>query len=497
MQGVRGVETLIEMSDVLATKAFLRSYERASAPMQHLAEQEVRLLVRRMAETPQTWLRSYDKVEGLRLERGRVIELELGGGPRLLAHVDEAVTLWRMGDHEITTHAGGFDTSELERPVTAPAMFGPSARLPFFPEDRDEGLTPYALEMSPDWVYELDREQWEVAERVRDSVTEALLGDGSAVHLILGGPGTGKTTLLLWLLKQLAAVASDSSDGWDVRLLMTASLRNFVENATGWSLGQVCKIPQFDGPPDVILLDDPAHLASIVGAVADQRGRLGRAVVVAGLDPLQLDESVSDSALTDCAEAIGATQWWLGSCYRQKRVVGEASAHIADVIAQSSPFLADAKKRSFAADHAELTARSNGVRFPNPSGIVRTYQSPTNAEFVDYVGWLNGLRRAHQLWDHWAPVLVVTDPQADVPDDWMRRLDPISTHRISTEEIHLAKGLEYQHALMLLGAELHSSLQSGFEGSGQSAYGRYRLLRIPFTRAKDSVTTFVLQTERN
>lgn len=44
---------------------------------------------------------------------------------------------------------------------------------------------------------------------------------------------------------------------------------------------------------------------------------------------------------------------------------------------------------------------------------------------------------------------------------------------------------------MLLGRDLYDRTNAGFEGSGQAEYNRYRLFRIPFSRAKDSLATFV------
>jgi hypothetical protein len=35
-------------------------------------------------------------------------------------------------------------------------------------------------------------------------------------------------------------------------------------------------------------------------------------------------------------------------------------------------------------------------------------------------------------------------------------------------------------------------VEGGFKGSGQSVYNERRLLRIPFSRAKDSIVTFVV-----
>jgi hypothetical protein len=59
------------------------------------------------------------------------------------------------------------------------------------------------------------------------------------------------------------------------------------------------------------------------------------------------------------------------------------------------------------------------------------------------------------------------------------------------------KGLEYQHVLLVINRSLFEELESGFEGSGRTIYHARRMLRIPFSRAKDSLVTFVVESPTN
>ena len=45
---------------------------------------------------------------------------------------------------------------------------------------------------------------------------------------------------------------------------------------------------------------------------------------------------------------------------------------------------------------------------------------------------------------------------------------------------------------IILSADLRHELEAGFTGSGRQIYEERRLLRIPFTRAKDSLAVFVI-----
>jgi hypothetical protein len=62
-------------------------------------------------------------------------------------------------------------------------------------------------------------------------------------------------------------------------------------------------------------------------------------------------------------------------------------------------------------------------------------------------------------------------------------------------EIKEVKGLEYQHVFVFIKKHLFDEIQSGFTGSGQREYHRRRLLRIPFSRAKDSLVTFAINSD--
>jgi superfamily I DNA/RNA helicase len=63
---------------------------------------------------------------------------------------------------------------------------------------------------------------------------------------------------------------------------------------------------------------------------------------------------------------------------------------------------------------------------------------------------------------------------------------------VTISQLTEIKGLEFQHAFLFIGQALFRDLQEGFSGSGQATYHRRRLLRIPFSRAKDSLVTFVM-----
>ena len=77
---------------------FMRDYRKAGVALQGLAEGAIQDLIRLASADPKGWRRRYDRVAGLKAATP-VLEIDLAGGPRLLAVDDGDLTLWRMGDH--------------------------------------------------------------------------------------------------------------------------------------------------------------------------------------------------------------------------------------------------------------------------------------------------------------------------------------------------------------------------------------------------------------
>ncbi len=460
--------------------------------MQSLAEGAIKDLLRRAESDPGGWRRLYDRVAGL---ARRVLEIDLAGGPRLLALDDGDLVLWRMGDHSLIDQVTRAKPPYPEETLPLPPQFLPDRPIRLFPADADEGFVDYANESSADWAYWLDAEQHATAEALLCAVEDAYLAGDGVVAGLFGGPGTGKTTILVWLLKQLATLEAGGA-ALDVAIAAPTSVLNQIENSTGWDLGPFAigsdPIALMSGEdslfaPDVVLVDDPQSL----GVLEQILATYPRASVIFGFDPLQMAQAVTDADLEQWLTQADARAAWFQSCYRQKEVVGRAAKHVADVVAASSPFLRQDKKDMHATERADLTRRANDLTFVNPSGAVRTMVDPSWSDWDGYWRSLYLLRRQGRLWNHWPPLLVITDPGAAIDPRWLGRIDAVASHRRSTDELESVKGLEYQHVLMLLGRRLYDYINAGFEGSGQSAYNRYRLFRIPFSRAKDTLTTFV------
>ena len=470
--------------EIHASPRFLKAYSKANVVLQGCAEGALHDLVRRYSSDPSQWLRAYDRVESV---DGRIVEVDLNGGARLLAHWEpNRLTLVDMGDHEVV---GRYQRksldADLRQATPAPAQFLPYTANGFFSHTPSLEGGQFANELSPEWVYFLDDEQERVSQAIIASAEAVLLRDGYyQSFFIVGGPGTGKTCILLNLLKHF-----HHREGFEVKMLIGDRVADYIQAATGIEMAAF-RAPYSQMIADVLLIDDPRGLDSLNRALAE--GRAGSTkVVVLAFDPLQLLDALPDERFDALVAEHNVRVHTLQSCYRQKENVGSAAKKAIQAIADSTPFLDETKVEAFREEHERLTELANALTFRNPHGYVATYPEATSAEWNRE---LHRIRKPSQLWKHWSPLLVVVDTEhgVELEPSWTAACDDLRTEVVSLQAVEEIKGLEYQHVFLVISKGLYSEVELGFSGSGQRVYNKRRLLRIPFSRAKDSLVTFVV-----
>jgi hypothetical protein len=475
------------LAGVRVTKNFMKSFDAAIAPLQGCIEGAVHDFVRSFRANPTRCLQSYDRVSG---REGGFLEIDVAGGPRLIAALREDVLyLLDTGDHEITKRWAGRRMPKLSDAEPAPPQFLPESPAGFFSRVPNKGRSHFANEFDPEWLYFLDAQQAEVLRAILDRVQDGLLGRGVGVCWIVGGPGTGKTCLLLNLLKW----AVDAKLKVSIRL--SPPVADYIQRSLGKDLGDVADVSVADPTDagdgddlDLLLIDDPSTLRAMRSGMDRVAGRTVRFVVV-GFDPLQMRESLTDDEFSELSREYDVSVLRLRTCYRQKENVGRASAKVADAIAASTPFLAHDKIERYRNDREELTSLANQLRFPNPKGYVDVYLGATEDDVAREVRRILG---GDPLWRHWPPLLVVFDEGLSLPGGWKRAWSQVRCVEAGLNSLERLKGIECQHCFMIIGRDLYEAVERGFKGSGQSVYNERRLLRIPFSRAKDSIVTFVV-----
>lgn len=464
---------------------FQRAYQGLSTGLQLLVDAELHEFERRYVANPSMCLRAYDRVEGGR--RGELIEFDVAGAKRMIGHWRPGcLTLLDVGGKAIVSGARNIEIDNaIALAVQAPAHFHNSSRslLLRLPE---KGFQQYANELAPDWVYFLDREQTAVEEAIYRSAVEVLIeNDVYAVHFIVGGPGTGKTSIVLNILKRLA----DEGE-YAIRLHMSKDLRDQLQSCM--PIDFTLFVDRELQSPDIVLVDDPDDATDIARLASAGREGSARLVVVA-FDPVQLDRALPDRDFESLVTQHSAAVHELHTCYRQKHNVGLATKRVIDVIAESTPYLDSTKIAAHRKSHMRLTALSNELTFPNPIGHVAAPYYSAQPEDLH-----KELRRiASQpggLWSHTTPLLIaLIDDQLDDLPHWFKQIvqrSGIRSRIVKAKSLKRIKGLEYQHAFIVASADLLAELDQGFSGTGRRLYEARRLLRIPFSRAKDSLAIF-------
>lgn len=475
--------------DILSSDRFLKAYKKSSFSLQNLAEGAIHDFVLRYRSDPKTVSHYYDRISGIRKS---VLEIDLSGACRLIAsYSKDQLILLDMGSHEVVDrYSNGKLRHDLNSITNAPDKFWPESCSPFFVRSPDRAIPfHYQDEISPDWLYFLEAEQEMILEEIFLETINEVDDHVTPPFFVIGGPGTGKSCILLGLLKNMA------DEGISVAIHISSELVDYAEQSTGANISQFCmpisRVSSSLGL-DVLLVDDPASRDEITQALNLYIDNVVRVVVIA-FDPLQLEHSLSDDEFLGLERNYEIRTFHLYDCYRQKENVGKATKHIADVIANSTPFLREYKIKKYREEREWLTSMANDLNFLNPHGYTQYYEQATKKDFQAEVDRI--LEMDWLMWKHWPGLLVING--VDIPKSWYGVLAPLLAenyvHFVSISDLNDVKGLEYQNVFIVLGTEQFDEVQQGFKGSTRRGYDQRRLLRIPFSRSKDSLVTFAIE----
>jgi hypothetical protein len=478
--------------EIRASQRSLRAFEKMGPGLTRKFLGEIADFTRRYEASPNLVAAQYKKLPNLRPEQ--VLEIDVGGGDRIVAAWKSPVlTILDAGPHEVVPD---YESEWLSRDLSnAERLKGFDSRshdLAFFGQNPDPLVSAYGREAHPDWIYYLADQQAGAAAAIRKAYPRAH-PNAPRSFILIGGPGTGKTSVLVKAMLDLKALGATPG------LVVTDPVAEQISAGCGIDI-EACRIPRdirglnLDGF-DVLLYDDPPTLGEVEWALTEGFGEAR--VMVVGFDPCQLEDDVRDQEFEAVRDATDAKVFQLRSCYRQKEALGRASKRVMDSLAKSSPFLHAPKVEGFGDEHELMYRVANDMTFPNPHGYERTY---LNAVPNDLRREAARIRRT-PLWSHTAPVLLAVDATADVLWDWEKLLKGLSYIDVRFDpdghwsELLSIKGLEFQHVFLVIGQDLYQVLEKGFRGSGRTVYHARRLVRIPFTRAKDSLVTLVIGEE--
>lgn len=504
--------------EIFASEDFRKIFDSADIKLQCLVRSSLRDMVNRFQSNPGRVWTQYQRFEGFGEAAKRnglisVIEIEVAKGVRLLAGVSSSfVYLFDLGQHDIERQWDRIQDKanwlglRKRKSRTANNLLSYDSN-PFISLSECEGWSKhFESEDTSEWVRFLDIHQYEIVDRVTNEIENHLLGNKNRdlIWLILGGPGTGKTVVLLKILQKMLC--------YKVKVGFSCSdaVLGYLQSATGciiprWEktccvshmkgAQEIIEVRNNDTPYDVLLFDDPESLEELEKNNRPSRviGQGPRALVYA-FDPLQLVQMPTNEEFSKAIERTKATVYELKTCYRQRERLAEKVSNMTDVLAGSSPFLRQDKIADFAANYSDLLSHFNKPEYVYPLGEYKIYHTGSLEVIKERIVELGKLG----TWTHSPSFLFVIDRELkSVPlfDELINKLnDGKLCKSIWSNQVKDVKGVDFKHVLVILSKETLEALQQPFQGSGRPKFNDRRMMRIPFSRARDSLSLFVWKT---
>jgi Txe/YoeB family toxin of Txe-Axe toxin-antitoxin module len=489
------------MLEVKWTPRFKQKLERYNGVQDYVAAKTAGL-VRKYNADPVNWSYSLEKLKDKSFKSTQVYRLPITSGDRLVFVIDNKnLILADIGNHDvmddysrIPKSSRDLDLSRAGKPDVwfVREMHGhlsqpkdgdtkPAVDLAKVLNETQIGLSErwlYEEELDEGWIQYLDQNQISVVEEILQELE--IDDDFLKVHFIYGGPGTGKTVVLLNLALQL------SNQGRSVSFMLNDQVAKYLnrgkQKVPGVNLGY--------GPGVTVLLDDPATIDEFASAIRHAQSSKCRALVV-GFDPLQWHERKMESKLKAICEKVDYSFSQLWICYRQSFGVAKKSIELTQAIFErSSRFLDHSKVAAEKQELQEHIDLISGMEFVDNSGRYMVYESAL-------VENLNQERRRFKsridLWKHSPSACFIYE---DALIDKWRSIVKAEFSGAYKQDLLLSKypsirGVEFQEVFLYLTVEFWKKINQGQYGLNASNWEKLTSLHTIFSRAKDSLVIFI------
>ena len=460
-------------------------------------------IVKKLEANPETWHYELEKLKDNSLVGIAAFRFKITSGDRMIIVVDgDSIILADIGNHDVmneysrmSRHTRDEDLNDAEKidggfkkllelalsaklRVNADIDVSGLSNLLKDESRDDEERWLYEAELSEQWVNFLDTEQAKVSENLIEKLIEP--SDEMSVDFVMGGPGTGKTVVLLNIAKNLEL------NGRSVSFQASPNVIKYLSsggaNVPGANLGY--------GPGVVMLVDDPASSAALADSLRKAKAAGCRAIVI-GFDPLQWHERKMESNFKKILSNIEYTFHPLWTCYRQTSGVGRKSLDFTEKIYQASSRYLDSLKQ--AAEREELQPYidlSLGMSFVDEHGRYVVYEASINEKYSIEV---NRFRARIDRWVHTSPIAFVYED--GLPKEFVKSLKPQAVG-LNRTEIPLSKykeirGVEFQELFLFLTKDFWNQLNEGRLGVGALEWEKLACLHTILSRPKDSLVIYV------
>lgn len=459
-------------------------------------------LVKKATSDPEKWHFDLEKLKDSSFVGVSAFRFKVTSGDRLIVVVEGSqLILADIGDHDIMDEyskmARKARDEDLKKSSPISGTFKKLLNLALTAEPNDispqmdlsqvltgavEGEDSrwlFEAELSEEWIHFLDQEQAQISESLFQKLV--VPSDEMSVEFVMGGPGTGKTVVLLNLatnLEQAGRSVSFEASSQVIKYLSSGGRR-----VPGAQKGF--------GPGVVALIDDPASSKVLADSLRRAKSAGCRAIVI-GFDPLQWHERKMEANFRKIFENTKYNFYPLWTCYRQTSGVGKKTLELTEKIYHASSRYLDTLKQK--AEREELQPYidlSLGMSFVDETGRYVVYD--TNIEH-HYRSEITRFRARIDRWKHTSPIAFVFDD--DLPKEFVKSLKDeasgLNRTEISLSRYREIRGVEFQELFLFVTSQFWNDLNHGKMGVGAEDWEKLACLHTVLSRPKDSLSLYVV-----
>jgi len=461
-------------------------------------------LVKKATSDPEKWHFELEKLKDESFAGVSAFRFKVTSGDRLIVVVDgDTLILADIGDHDVMDEYSKMPRRARDEDLKKATLIGGTFKKLLSlalssknnevdlqaPLDISKILTGdvkgddsrwlYEAELSNEWIHFLDDEQVKISENLFQKLV--VPSNEMSVEFIMGGPGTGKTVVLLNLATNLdqagRAVSFDASP--NVIKYLVSGGRNVPGANKGF------------GPGVVALIDDPASSRVLADSLRKAKSAGCRAIVI-GFDPLQWHERKMEANFRKIFDNTKYEFYPLWTCYRQTSGVGKKTLELTEKIYHASSRYLDTLKQK--AEREELQPYidlSLGMSFVDDSGRYVSYDINIDENYrIEIARFRSRIDR----WTHTSPIAFVYDD--DLPKEFIKSLKNDATG-LNRTEIPLSRyrdlrGVEFQELFLFVTSDFWNDLNTGRMGVGSKEWEKLACLHTILSRPKDSLVLFVI-----
>lgn len=494
------------MIKVLWTPRFDSNLKRYSG-LQNLVAKKTFELTRKAEAMPNTWHFELEKMKDDSFGNLNFFKVAITAGDRMIFLVNEgSIILCDIGKHEVMDEYASLSRAVRDSDIAKalqPLPWFKSYLSMKFEKDRPKLVAQDSIsnsenldisvslpgeerwlheeELSAAWVSYLDQEQAVVSSKLLELIEAPK--HSFEVYFVLGGPGTGKTVVLLNLAINL------KNKGLSVSFEMAPQVLKYLnsgdQTVPGANLGL--------GPGVTILIDDPGSPDQLATRLRHAKTSKVRCVVVA-LDPLQWHQTSAVLKFEQIYRDYSSQLFSLWNCYRQARNVGKRAIEIVQSLYSSdNEERLSPKKQVELRDARKYLDLSLGMEFKDTTGRFMVYDLPWDSKHI--INETDRIRARYDLWKHFHPICIVFHDSipANIKGEFINATQGLNRRDISMSKYEDIRGLEFQELILVVPNYYWSNLQNAIATQEIRQIAEFSCLHTILSRPKDSLMIFVTE----